>query len=248
MKALVIDDDIVSRMALMDLLAAYGVFALHEAADGEAAWTLLAAGLRPVICFCDVRMPRLSGIDLLQRMKADPALAGVPFVLVSSSAERETVIEAVRLGALGYIRKPLHAADARAHLEKIFRATLDRLAEHPVATMKRLSIGPDRLATYLGAFGAQLAGARSDIARLLGDAAAGADAAAGDARLRVDAVHTGCMTLGLWHAADIVDGTRAGVLDVARVAAALVDVADAVARQAGRVGAGVGLGARGALA
>ena len=47
MKALVVDDDIVSRMALMDLLAAYGVFELIEADDGAAAWALLAAGLRP---------------------------------------------------------------------------------------------------------------------------------------------------------------------------------------------------------
>jgi two-component system chemotaxis response regulator CheY len=229
MKALVVDDDIVSRMALMDLLSAYGAFESREAGDGEAAWALLEAGLRPVICFCDVRMPRLSGIALLRRMKADAQLAAVPFVLVSSASDRATVIEAVRLGALGYILKPLHAADARAHLEKIFRATLDRLAEHPVATMQRLAIGADRLATYLGAFGAQLAGARADIARLL-DAAA-----TGDARRRVDAVHTGCMTLGLWHAADLLDGVRAGALECARVAEALVAVADAVARQAGRV-------------
>jgi two-component system chemotaxis response regulator CheY len=229
MKALVVDDDIVSRMALMDLLSAYGVFELFEAADGEAAWALLAAGLRPAICFCDVRMPRLSGIALLQRMKADAQLAAVPFVLVSSASDRATVIEAVRLGALGYILKPLHAADARAHLDKIFRTTLDRLAEHPAATMQRLAIGPDRLAAYLGAFGAQLADAGGEIAHLLGAAAVG------DARLRVDAVHAGCMTLGLWHAADLVDGVRAGALERARVAEALVAVADAIARQAGRV-------------
>src|SRR5436305_15021572 len=109
MKALVVDDDIVSRMALMDLLSVYGIFELIEAEDGEVAWALLEAGLRPVICFCDVRMPRMSGIGLLQRMKALPALSDVPFVLVSSASDRETVLQAVKLGAVGYILKPLHA-------------------------------------------------------------------------------------------------------------------------------------------
>lgn len=247
MKALVVDDDVVSRMALMDLLSAYGVFELREADDGQAAWDMLAAGLCPVICFCDVRMPRLSGIDLLQRMKAEPRLAGVPFVLVSSASDRDTVQQAVRLGAVGFILKPLHAADARAHLEKIFRATLAQLAEHPLATLKRLNIGPRRLATYLGAFADQLAGARADIARLLGaganasakaNASANANASASasaDARRRVDAVHIGCMTLGLWHAAGVLDAARAGELDGARLAEAFIAVADAIARQTGRV-------------
>ena len=114
MKALVVDDDIVSRMALMDLLSAYGVLELVEADDGAAAWALLEQGLRPEICFCDVRMPRMSGIDLLQRMKADATLATVPFVLVSAASDRDTVLQAVTLGAVGYILKPLHAVEARA--------------------------------------------------------------------------------------------------------------------------------------
>jgi two-component system chemotaxis response regulator CheY len=116
MKALVVDDDVVSRMALTDLLSVYGLFDLVEAADGEEAWAMLAGGLRPVICFCDVRMPRMSGIALLEKMKQHESLGDVPFVLVSSASDRDTVLQAVKLGAVGYILKPLHAADARAHL------------------------------------------------------------------------------------------------------------------------------------
>ena len=234
MKALVVDDDIVSRMALMDLLSVYGIFELVEAEDGEAAWMLLEGGLRPVICFCDVRMPRMSGIGLLQRMKAVPALADVPFVLVSSASDRETVLQAVKLGAVGYILKPLHAADARAHLEKIFTLTLDKLAENPLATLKRLNIGPDRLGAYLAAFEDQLAAGRKDIAALL-DAGSGTEA-----KLRVDSVHTGCLTLGLWHAAALLDAVRGGVLDADDINQALADVADAVGRQRDRVKASAG--------
>jgi two-component system chemotaxis response regulator CheY len=242
MKALVVDDDIVSRMALIDLLSVYGIFDLVEAEDGEQAWTMLSGGLRPVICFCDVRMPRMSGIDLLQQMKRDPALAAVPFVLVSSASDRDTVLQAVKLGAVGYILKPLHAADARAHLDKIFRVTLEKLAEDPAATMTRLHIGVDRLKAYLKAFTEQLANARKEVADMV-DGGAPADA-----RLRIDAVHTGCMTLGLWHAASRVDQARAGVFDAELLDAALAEVQDAVGRQANRVQAAVAMDASGAIA
>ncbi len=229
MKALVVDDDIVSRMALIDLLSVYGVFDLVEAEDGEAAWTLLEAGLRPVICFCDVRMPRMSGIDLLQKMKGRPDLASLPFVLVSSASDRDTVLQAVTLGAVGYILKPLHAADARAHLEKIFKVTLDKLAEDPVATAQRLNIGSARLQAYLDAFGVQLQAGRTELGRLL---AAGN---ARDAMLSVDALHTGCVTLGLWQAASTLDAARRPVADSARLDSALASVADAVRRQSSRM-------------
>jgi two-component system chemotaxis response regulator CheY len=238
MKALVVDDDIVSRMALMDLLAAYGVFELIEAEDGAAAWALLEQGLRPEICFCDVRMPRMSGIDLLQRMKADAQLAGVPFVLVSAASDRDTVLQAVALGAVGYILKPLHAADARAHLDKIFKVTLDKLAEDPGATMARLNIGAERLQAYLNAFDAQLADARAGLASV----------GAVDGRTRVDGLHNGCLTLGLWQAAAGLDLARQGVFDTARIDQALAAVQQAVQRQRARARAGAALDAAGAPA
>src|SRR5438067_12753399 len=106
MKVLVIDDDVVSRMVLMHLIDSCGRFEILEAEDGEDAWQQLACGLRPVICFCDLRMPRLSGMGLLQRVKADAALGEMPFVLVSSAADRATVNQAAGLGADGYIVKP----------------------------------------------------------------------------------------------------------------------------------------------
>ena len=242
MKALVVDDDIVSRMALIDLLSVYGVFDLVEAEDGEAAWALLEAGLRPVICFCDVRMPRMSGIDLLQRIKAAPALAALPFVLVSSASDRDTVLQAVALGAVGYILKPLHTLEARAHLDKIFKVTLDKLAEDPLVTAQRLHIGSERLLAYLGAFGEQLDSGRRDLAALL--EAGNTD----DARLRVDAFLNGCATLGLWQAAATLDVARQGANDSASLDAALCAVADAVQRQARRVRAAGATPARRAAA
>ena len=82
MKVLVVDDDVVSRMMLMHLVDACAPCEILEAEDGEDAWRLLADGLRPDIVFSDLRMPRLDGLALLARLRADPALAATPFVLV----------------------------------------------------------------------------------------------------------------------------------------------------------------------
>lgn len=235
MKALVVDDDMISRMALVDLLGAYGVFDMVEAEDGAQAWQLLQEGLRPVVCFCDVRMPRMTGIELLQKMKNQPDLAGVPFVLVSSASDRDPVLQAVRLGAVGYILKPLHAAEARGHLAKIFRLTLDKLAEDPSATMARLHIEVDRLLAYLGAFAEQVGAARSEIAAMLdhGDGAG--------VRARLDALHTGCATLGLWQMAGELEAVREVVADSIRIDRVLAQLDNAVTRQASRTRAALAM-------
>ncbi len=229
MKALVVDDDALARMALVDLLDGYAMFDLVEADDGQSAWALLEDGLQPAICFCDVRMPRMSGIELLQKIKAHPLRAALPVVLVSSASDRDTVLQAVQLGAVGYILKPLLPAEARAHLDRIFKLTVDKLAEAPAMTLSRLNIGAERLLAYLAAFAAQLAQAREELDAML---AAGR---VNEAVLRIETLHQGCMTLGLWQAGAGLTFQREALVDAARIAHALADVAAALARQQGRV-------------
>src|SRR3954453_17831346 len=102
MKVLVVDDDVVSRMVLMHLIDSCGKFDIVEAEDGQHAWEQLEQGLRPAICFCDLRMPRLSGMELLQRIRADCTLNAMPFILVSSATDQDTVEQASGFGAAGY--------------------------------------------------------------------------------------------------------------------------------------------------
>lgn len=116
MKVLVVDDDIVSRMVLMHLIDNCGQYEIVEADDGEDAWVKLEQGLAPGIVFCDLRMPRLSGMELLARVKAVPRLGGTPFVLVTSANDGDTLRQASALGADGYIVKPFDPAQVRAQL------------------------------------------------------------------------------------------------------------------------------------
>ncbi|MES2325137.1 MAG: response regulator, partial [Pseudomonadota bacterium] len=121
MKVLVVDDDVVSRMVLMHLIDSCGSFEILEAEDGEAAWEQLSGGLRPSITFCDLRMPRLGGMGLLERVKTIGELKDMPFVLVSSSTEDDTVGQASHNGASGYIVNPFQAEQVRVHLAPAWR-------------------------------------------------------------------------------------------------------------------------------
>jgi two-component system chemotaxis response regulator CheY len=197
-RVMIIDDDVVSRMVLMHLVDSAGAFEVLEAEDGEDAWRQLQAGARPAIVFCDLRMPHLSGMALLARVKADAAYAGMPFVLVSAAGDAATMEQALGLGADGYIVKPFDSAKVGAYLARLVDAGLaaDRVAdESPDATMRRLGIDATRLRLYLGGLERQLAGAVQEIAQL----AAGGRADAAQAALA--RLGEGCAMLGLHGAA-----------------------------------------------
>ncbi len=121
MTVLIVDDDVFSRMMLMHLIAGCGEVDIVEAEDGLDAWQQLDNGLRPAILFCDLRMPRLSGMALLQRVKRDPRWCSMPFVLVSTANEQGIVQQAIAAGAGGYLIKPFQADGVRFDL----RAMLD---------------------------------------------------------------------------------------------------------------------------
>ena len=102
MKVLVVDDDVVQRMVLVDLLRRYENVEIVEAADGALAWQEVQDGLCPVLCCCDMLMPKMSGIELLQHFKSVPRLAVVPFVFITASTDSDTVKKAIACGATDY--------------------------------------------------------------------------------------------------------------------------------------------------
>ena len=184
MKVLAVDDDVVSRMMLMHLVDSCGRYEIVEAEDGEDAWRLLEGGLRPGIVFCDLRMAKLDGMELLARVRAarhDPALQALPFVLVSAASDADTLAEAGRRGADGYIVKPFAAGQVRAQLARL--APQD---EDPAAVLRRLGITPERLLAYLGG-----------LRRQLEEAGAAPAALPLDGGARLQRLAEGCATLGL---------------------------------------------------
>lgn len=216
MNVLVVDDDVVARMMLMHLVDSCGSHAIVEADDGADAWRQLEAGLRPDIVFCDLRMPHLSGLELLQRVRHDPLLAALPFVLVSAASDSATMDEAAQAGASGYIVKPFRHDDVRVQFERLFppadaHNADDANDESPDAVVRRLGIDVERLRLYLDGLARQLQAAQGGLAE-------GAEGAEQLARLRA-----GCSMLGLHGAA--------AALEQAPLATGLVQAQAAVMRQ-----------------
>ena len=219
MRVLIVDDDVVSRMMLMHMIDSAGSYDVLEAEDGEDAWRQLDGGARPAMLFCDLRMPRLSGMELLARVKADERFAGLPFVLVSAASDGATMEQALGLGADGYIVKPFDSDKVRAYLDR-----LGQRDESPEATMRRLGIDTTRLLLYLGGLHRQLAGAGAEIEQMR--AAGQPDTV----RAHLGRLAEGCRTLGLLSAAAALESQAARALDDA--CAAVLRQMEAVRRLA----------------
>jgi two-component system, LytTR family, response regulator len=112
MKALIIDDERIARLELRRLLAAHEkIEIVGEARTGEEALDLIG-GLEPDVLFLDVRMPGMSGFDLLQH------LDDVPQVIFTTAYD-EYALKAFEVSALDYLVKPVAPARLAAAVAKL---------------------------------------------------------------------------------------------------------------------------------
>jgi two-component system response regulator len=61
----------------------------------------------PAVILLDLKLPKLSGLDVLQRLRADPRSRLIPVVVLTSSSEDEDMLRSYRFGANSYVRKPV---------------------------------------------------------------------------------------------------------------------------------------------
>ena len=102
---LVVDDEKNIRRTLRMVLEGEGMI-VRDVERAEDAQPLLADGEVDVVV-CDVRLPGISGIELLQWARRHPARIDVPFLMISGHASVSDAVEAVRLGATDFFEKPL---------------------------------------------------------------------------------------------------------------------------------------------
>jgi two-component system, chemotaxis family, chemotaxis protein CheY len=104
---LVVDDSAMMRKLVLRTLKMGNVEfeQVLEAGDGAEALALLRTN-RVDLIMCDINMPVMTGLELLQQLKAERVAAGVPIVMVTTEGSEPQVRQAILLGARGYIRKP----------------------------------------------------------------------------------------------------------------------------------------------
>ena len=112
-RILVIDDMPSIRDLVKSQLKTMGFKHIYEAEDGEAGLETLhrhfKAGEPIELVISDWNMPKLKGLELLKKVRASSEFKDLPFVLLTSEAEREQVTEAVLSGVSQYVVKPFSA-------------------------------------------------------------------------------------------------------------------------------------------
>jgi DNA-binding NarL/FixJ family response regulator len=101
----VVDDQALIRAAVRDLLgSAPGIDVVGEAADGEVGVDAVRR-LRPDVVVCDIRMPRMDGIEATRLICRDPDLSDTRVLILTTFEEDDYVVAALRAGASGFIGK-----------------------------------------------------------------------------------------------------------------------------------------------
>jgi two-component system chemotaxis response regulator CheY len=105
-KALVVDDSRVVRMILAKTLKELG-FEVREAANGREALEVIEAEKTAVtLVLADWNMPEINGLELLKRLRQNPALSSLVVIMVTTETELDQMAAALEAGANEYIMKP----------------------------------------------------------------------------------------------------------------------------------------------
>ena len=110
------DDEELTLRALRKAKIANQVFVARDGT--EALDFLLGTGKHagrepltmPAVVLLDLKLPKLNGIDVLTRMRADPRTELIPVVILTSSSEEEDMLKSYRSGANSYVRKPVESS------------------------------------------------------------------------------------------------------------------------------------------
>jgi two-component system, cell cycle response regulator DivK len=103
-RILVVEDHEDNRQILRDLLGSVG-YVMTEAHDGESAHPLASAD-KPDLILMDIQLPGIDGYEATRRIKADPALASIPIIVVTSYALSGDEAKARAAGCDDYVAKP----------------------------------------------------------------------------------------------------------------------------------------------
>ena len=114
---MIVDDSAAIRKILQRVLlqAEVPLGKVHEAGDGKEAREKLQGN--PVgLILSDINMPVMDGLELLSKLKADDGMKSIPVVMITTEGGQAKVLEAVNLGAAGYVRKPFTAEQIKEKL------------------------------------------------------------------------------------------------------------------------------------
>ena len=116
-KVLAVDDEAINLTIISACLQEDG-YRVDQASDGDEAWAMMQSTTYDLLVI-DRIMPRLDGLSLLKRAKADPTWAAVPVIMQTAAATRQEVSEGLLAGAHYYLTKPYEVEALRALVRSV---------------------------------------------------------------------------------------------------------------------------------
>lgn len=121
---LVVDDSKVVRELIRTTMGQIGYKQVDEAVNGKLGLEKIRAAQkegRPyALVFCDINMPEMDGLTLLENLRGDPETKNLPVLMVTTEGEKQTVIRAVMAGVSGYMVKPFGVDDVKKKILEVF--------------------------------------------------------------------------------------------------------------------------------
>lgn len=121
MPILVVDDYATMVRIIKNLLKQIGFENVDEASNGAMAYDKIKSGNYGLV-ISDWNMEPVSGFELLQRVRQDPATANLPFIMVTAESKTDNVIAARKAGVTNYIVKPFNAQTLKARIDQALGA------------------------------------------------------------------------------------------------------------------------------
>ena len=119
MKILIVDDFAATRKIIFNTFAQLGFNNAYEEDDGFSALVRLKSALFDLVVI-DWKMSKMSGMELLKQIRADPNLKHIPVLMVSEDGLQENIVAATKAGLNAYIIRPFEVKTFAEKLEKIF--------------------------------------------------------------------------------------------------------------------------------
>lgn len=124
MKTIVIDDMLTMRKIITKMLKQIGFTNIQEADDGATAWPMIEEAINSGEPFefivSDWNMPKMTGLELLERIRKDERTKKLPFLMITAEAEQSNVLKVVKAGVSNFIVKPFTPETMKEKIDKIF--------------------------------------------------------------------------------------------------------------------------------